>query len=82
MVLLTKKKQVYEAPSSRHLIRNRPSISVMSAEPASSFGDIFFQHTPTCPCDGGCPRCAPAIQPKLKIGSPNDQYEQEADRVA
>lgn len=24
----------------------------------------------------------PAIQPKLKIGAPNDKYEQEADRVA
>lgn len=25
---------------------------------------------------------SPAIQPKLKIGAPNDQYEREADRVA
>lgn len=25
---------------------------------------------------------APTIQPKLKIGAPNDKYEQEADRVA
>lgn len=24
----------------------------------------------------------PLIQPKLKIGAPNDKYEQEADRVA
>jgi hypothetical protein len=24
----------------------------------------------------------PAVQPKLKIGAPNDKYEQEADRVA
>ena len=35
-----------------------------------------------CPCDGGCPRCAPIIQPKLIIGQPDDKYEQEADRVA
>ncbi len=41
-----------------------------------------IQPKPICPCDGGCPRCAPVIQPKLIIGQPNDKYEQEADRVA
>ena len=44
-----------------------------------------------CACDGGCPRCTAKqesqkkslpIQAKLKIGAPNDKYEQEADRVA
>ncbi len=40
------------------------------------------QRKPVCPCDGGCPRCAGIIQPKLTIGQPNDIYEQEADRVA
>jgi hypothetical protein len=35
-----------------------------------------------CPCGGGCPRCNGAIQEKLKIGQPNDIYEQEADRIA
>ncbi len=44
--------------------------------------DILIQHKPICPCDGGCPRCTPVIQPKLTIGQPNDKYEQEADRVA
>lgn len=39
-------------------------------------------HADLCPCDGGCPECAHAIQPKLKIGSPNGKYEQEADRIA
>ncbi len=34
-----------------------------------------------CPCDGGCPRCAP-IQAKLKINQPGDRSEQEADRAA
>ena len=43
---------------------------------------MFLQLKPICPCDGGCPRCAPVIQPKLIIGQPNDKYEQEADRVA
>ncbi len=38
----------------------------------------------TCACGGGCPRCEGdmPIQAKLKIGAPNDKYEQEADRVA
>lgn len=30
----------------------------------------------------GSPNTPPLIQPKLKIGAPNDKYEQEADRVA
>ncbi len=42
----------------------------------------IIQRKPICPCDGGCPRCAGIIQPKLTIGQPNDIYEQEADRVA
>lgn len=49
----------------------------------------FFTGTNTCiqtksicPCDGGCPRCSGVIQPKLKIGQPNDKYEQEADFIA
>jgi outer membrane protein OmpA-like peptidoglycan-associated protein len=31
---------------------------------------------------GGRSAIAPTIQPKLKIGEPNDKFEQEADRVA
>jgi len=43
----------------------------------------YIQKT-ACPCGGGCPRCRVGlpIQAKLKIGDPNDKYEQEADRVA
>ncbi len=44
-----------------------------------------IQRKPPCPCGGGCPRCQQGklpIQAKLKIGAPNDKYEQEADRVA
>lgn len=38
----------------------------------------------TCACGGGCPGCEEdvPIQTKLRIGAPNDKYEQEADRVA
>ncbi len=50
----------------------------------SFFAHPFLQRKPSCPCGGGCPRCnAPiSLQPKLKINEPNDQYEQEANRVA
>ncbi len=44
----------------------------------------FIQIKPVCACGGGCPNClgGEIIQPKLKLGVPHDQYEQEADRVA
>lgn len=45
-------------------------------------GNTSVQRKPLCPCGGGCPRCGGAIQAKVKIGQPNDVYEQEADRVA
>jgi hypothetical protein len=50
--------------------------------PAHSPIHPMVQRTPVCPCDGGCPRCAPALQTKLTISQPQDRYEQEADRVA
>jgi hypothetical protein len=45
------------------------------------------QRKPQCSCDGGCPTCAgniqtKLIQAKLTIGQPDDQYEEEADRVS
>lgn len=50
----------------------------------SSTGNVQIQRKPSCPCDGGCPRCRDSlfIQAKLKINEPGDKYEQEADRVA
>jgi len=55
-----------------------------------SIGDTLIRRRPdpesrpACPCGGGCPRCENAefVQAKLKIGTPGDSYEQEADRVA
>ena len=35
-----------------------------------------------CPFGGTCHTCPLRIQTKLKIGQPNNKYEQEADRVA
>ena len=50
----------------------------------SSFSTPMIQHKASCACGGGCPACQNRLplQAKLKIGQPNDEYEQEADRVA
>ncbi|MEE9555574.1 MAG: DUF1998 domain-containing protein [candidate division Zixibacteria bacterium] len=61
---------------------HRPVVSAASDMTSYYSDSLTLQRASTCPCDGGCPRCAPAIQPKLKIGQPNDKYEQEADRVS
>ncbi len=47
----------------------------------------MIQRSPGCACGGSCPTCKDEeediqIQTKLKIGAPNDKYEQEAERVA
>lgn len=58
---------------------------VHTSPPLSIIHDIrnsFIQRRDLCPCDGGCPSCAPVPQTKLTVGKPGDQYEQEADRVA
>lgn len=34
------------------------------------------------PMGGACHTCPPRVQAKLKVGTPGDKYEQEADRVA
>ena len=63
-----------EVPN-RHLA---VSASTMSNQGAS------IQRKSSCLCAGGCHQCQSQsrIQPKLKVGAPNDKYEQEADRVA
>ena len=63
---------------------NHAPVPRVSNFPAFSTGATVLQRKPTCACGGGCPHCQDhaAIQPKLKIGEPNDKYEQEADRVA
>lgn len=68
---LNKKKSdaAQEALKSSHAVYSNPQVPIV-------------QLKPICPCEGGCPRCKRVIQSKLKIGQPNDIYEQEADRVA
>ena len=51
----------------------------------STGGDSgVVQRKAGCACGGDCPKCRSelGIQAKLKVGAPNDKYEQEADRVA
>jgi hypothetical protein len=52
--------------------------------PFGSIPDVSIQLKPVCTWGGGCPRSQKAflVQTKLKIGRPNDKYEQEVDRVA
>ena len=61
---------------------NHKQVSVKISVPAFSGSIALIQRKALCPCDGGCPGCTGMIQAKLKIGQPNDMYEQEADRVA
>lgn len=60
--------------------RPRPAISQLSGQVLP-----LLQRQFGCACGGGCPRCAEeqqSIQKKLRISTPGDQDEQEADRVA
>jgi len=54
------------------------------SEPHSELSQDHSLIQRKCTCGGGCPACQvrETIQPKLKIGAPNDRYEQEADLVA
>ncbi len=53
----------------------------------SNAAPLLLQRTPHCACGGGCPRCLDEkprdpLQTSLRVGTPGDRYEQEADRVA
>jgi hypothetical protein len=61
---------------------NHKQVPVKKSVPTFSGSIPLIQLKSLCPCDGGCPRCTGVIQAKLKIGEPNDKYEQEADRIA
>ena len=76
-------KQNSAGPLKRNGFATKPiSNWIATPLPTASTHDTTLQLKAACPCGGGCPRCAPVIQPKLTIGQPNDKYEQEADRVA
>jgi len=71
-----------EALAGNHKAAKHVQIPLHSSIAAFPWSIPYVQRKPLCACDGGCPRCAGVIQPKLTIGAPNDKYEQEADRVA
>ncbi len=80
MRAVAKKPHQDSAHKKRHGTIHSPLKNAHSTN--SGYQTSIIQRKPICPCDGGCPRCAPVIQAKLRIGQPNDKYEQEADRVA
>lgn len=45
---------------------------------------LLIQRKAACACGGGCPRCqnSNAASARLKISTPQDSFEQEADRTA
>jgi hypothetical protein len=80
-------KALSRKPSARESLSRRNSQPRQMSSPEARISPFapsppVIQRVSVCPCDGGCPRCVAAIQPKLTIGRPNDKYEQEADRIA
>ncbi len=61
---------------------NFGSVSVNNTQSLSQSCPLSLSTPSRCPFGGVCHTCPPRIQAKLKIGQPNDKYEQEADRVA
>ena len=62
-----------------------PHQPVPSARPTVFEG--LVQRTPQCACGGGCPSCerqagSRPLQARLRVSTPGDEFEQEADRVA
>ncbi len=52
----------------------------VDGQPTSmAFCPLFPQR---CPFGGACHACPPRVQAKLKIGKPEDEYEQEANKIA
>ena len=69
------------AQARNHQAAARPRHTPRSITPVASA--LLQRHAP-CACGGGCPSCqaeAPA-QAKLKVSTPGDAYEREADSVA
>ncbi|HEX6622562.1 MAG TPA: DUF4157 domain-containing protein [Pyrinomonadaceae bacterium] len=66
----------------------KPPPEIVSHVPAHpSHTGLTLQRKAACACGGSCPRCAEesehaVLQTKLRIGTPGDEYEREADRVA
>ena len=63
--------------------RSAPRFSgPVAAPPATIAGLREEAGKSACACGGGCPRCAGAVQPKLRVGNVDDPAEREADALA
>lgn len=58
------------------------SIGNQASQRFSQFCSFRLPNPTICPFGGICHSCPARVQTKLKVGQPNDKYEQEADRVA
>ena len=65
---------IQRKPASVPARKARPSKVVVSEAtrtfPGEPISALSVQEKSACPCDGGCPRCVPAIQGKLIVGAP------------
>jgi hypothetical protein len=70
-----------------HVVASESLPGRVTPVPAMPGKGALLQRKPGCACGGGCPSCADetrpkAIQTKLQVSTPGDQYEQEADHIA
>jgi hypothetical protein len=68
--------------STSHSGHNFGNVQVKTSQSFKDSCPLSLLSPSRCPYGGACHTCQPTIQTKLKIGQPNDKYEQEADRVA
>ncbi len=74
-------------------IHERPAAASVKRKPGV-WPALSLSHAPMkpgCACGGDCPRCRgprpqsslqSKVQPKLRVGAPDDRYEREAERIA
>src|ERR671912_307932 len=79
---------VNESAAAKKQAAKHPPPENVSHKPADlSHTGPTLQRKASCVCGGSCPRCAEetehaVLQTNLRIGTPGDEYEREADRVA
>src|SRR5215207_6153761 len=83
-----KAREVVTTSATKKRAADDPPPAMFARAPAAlSHAGLMLQRKEACACDGGCLRCAEEtehkmLQARLRVGTPGDRYEQEADRVA